>query len=496
MPGKIKYYSLFIAIMMCCHILPAQQNIPEKLTDTITVSSDASTVEIGEIIISGNKKTKAIIILREIPFKSGEKYSLEVIVRKMAEARRQLLNTALFTSVIVAAKNIQGNTPARLDIASAEQGLQANKIDISVELNERWYLIPLPYFKPVDRNFNQWLVEQKASLYRVNYGVKIYYDNATGMNDKFRLWLITGYTRQLSFSYDRLYIDKKLKWGMKFSFATGKNREVNYNTIDDKQVFFKDENQYLRNYTNASVELTYRKAIKTRHSFGILYSTEQVKDTIIKLNPAYFNAGNKRISFPGIFYTLTYFNVDYIPYPTKGYAAKILISQNGLNKKFSLCQLQVKGLASWPLSAKSFFNLNVFGGVKLPLKQPYFNQRFLGYNDIFMQGFEYYVIDGVAGGYMKTTLTRELINFFIKTPSGKRVKESQKIPVRIFGKIFGNAGYVYTQQPGNNSLSNKMLYSGGVGIDILAFYDFTVKLEWTFNSLGQNGLFLHRRTNF
>lgn len=464
---------------MCSLLLPAQQNIPLKLADSTTVFLDTSTIEIGEIIISGNKKTKPTIILREIPFKSGEKYSLEVIVRKMAEARRQLLNTALFTSTIVAAKN-----------------LVSNKIDISVELIERWYLIPLPYFKPVDRNINQWLVEQKASLDRVNYGVNIYYDNATGTNDKFRLWLINGYTRQLKLSYDRFYIDKKLKWGMKFLFATGKNREVNYNTINDKQAFFKDENQYIRNFRNASIELTYRKAINTRHSFGILYTSEQVNDTIIKLNPSYFNDGLKRISFPGIFYSMTYYNVDYIPYPTRGYSGQIFISQSGFNKKYSLSQFQVKGLASWPLSAKTFFNLNVYGGIKLPFKQPYFNQRFLGYNDIFIQGFEYYVIDGLAGGYAKTTLTRELLSSIIKSPSVKKGKEPQKIPLRIFGKIFGNAGYVYAQQPGNNSLSNKMLYSGGFGIDILAFYDFTVKLEWTFNSLGQNGLFLHRRSSF
>ncbi len=479
MTGKIKYYSLFLAIMMCSLFLPAQQNIPQKLADSTTVFLDTSTLEIGEIIISGNRKTKATIILREIPFKPGEKYSLEVIVRIMAEARRQLLNTALFTSAIVAAKN-----------------LVSNKIDISVELIERWYLIPLPYFKPVDRNINQWLVEQKASLDRVNYGVNIYYDNATGTNDKFRLWLINGYTRQLKLSYDRFYIDKKLKWGMKFSFATGKNREVNYNTINDKQAFFKDENQYIRNFRNASIELTYRKAINTRHSFGILYTSEQVNDTIIKLNPSYFNDGLKRISFPGIFYSMTYYNVDYIPYPTRGYSGQIFISQSGFNKKYSLSQFQVKGLASWPLSAKTFFNLNLYGGIKLPFKQPYFNQRFLGYNDIFIQGFEYYVIDGLAGGYAKTTLTRELLSSIIKSPSVKKGKEPQKIPLRIFGKIFGNAGYVYAQQPGNNSLSNKMLYSGGFGIDILAFYDFTVKLEWTFNSLGQNGLFLHRRSSF
>ncbi len=476
---KKKYCTCFIAMMICCQFLPAQQTIPLKITDTTAITYSGTKVIIGDIVLSGNKKTKEFIILREIPFRAGEEYMLDDLVKKFETARRQLMNTALFSSVIVASKNIQGT-----------------KIDVLVEVRERWYLFPVPVFRPVDRNLNQWLVEQKASLERVNYGAKLYYNNATGRNDKFRLGLLNGYTKQLSFSYDRLYIDKKLKWGMKFAFATGKNREVNYSTINDKQVFLKDEYKYIRSFTNTNVELTYRRAIKTRHSLGIGYTNEQVSDTIVKLNPSYFQPGRKSINFPSIYYTLIYFDLDFIPYPTKGYAAEVSIGKSGFNNTFSEWRLHAKGLANWPISPRSFFSLNVYGGIKLPFKQPYFNQRFLGYGDAFMQGFEYYVVDGVAGGYLKASFTRKLLNFNIKTPAIKKGKESPRIPVRIFGKVYGNTGYVHNPQPGDNSLSNKMLYAGGLGIDILAFYNVTFKLEWTFNSLGQNGLFLHRKTIF
>lgn len=88
---------------------------------------------------------------------------MKELVEKFETARRQLMNTTLFNSVIVAAKNIEGN-----------------KIDVSVEVKERWYLFPVPVFKPIDRNLNQWLVEQNASLDRVNYGIKLYYNNVSG----------------------------------------------------------------------------------------------------------------------------------------------------------------------------------------------------------------------------------------------------------------------------------------------------------------------------
>jgi outer membrane protein assembly factor BamA len=476
---KNTHYTCIIAMLLCCQYMFAQQTIPVNLPDTAGMAHSASSVMVGEIILSGNKKTKEFIILREIPFRAGEEYQLEELVKKFEVARRQLMNTALFNSVIVAVKQIEGK-----------------KIDVLVEVSERWYLFPLPVFRTVDRNLNQWVVEHKASLERINYGAKLYYNNATGKNDKLRLGLINGYTKQLSFSYDRPYFDKKLKWGMKFAFATGKNREVNYTTVNDKQVFLKDENKYVRNFTSANAELTYRRAIKTRHSIGFGYINERVSDTIVQLNPDYFKYGHSRISFPVIYYNMIYLDLDFIPYPTKGFAAEVLVSKSGFNQVQNEWGLTVQGLANWPFSSRSFFSLNAYGRMKLPFKQPYFNQRLLGYGDAYIQGFEYNVIDGVAGGYIKTSLISELLKFSIRAPAIKKGTESTKIPIRIFGKIFGNTGYVYNPQPGENALSNKMLYTGGIGIDILAFYNITFKLEWTFNSLGQNGLFLHRKSTF
>jgi len=480
MLGTQKYGLCLVLLMMCCGVVLSQEDLDESLPpDTAQrVPADAMFL-IGDIVISGNKKTKAPVILREIPFKTGEHYPLSTLVKKFEDARRQLMNTTLFHSVIVAARDFDGN-----------------RVNVTVHVRERWYLFPFPYFKPVDRNLNQWLVEQKASLSRVNYGAKLLYNNPTGYNDKLRLYLIGGYTKQISLSYDRLYFDRNMKWGGTISFNTGKNREINYNTMNDKQVFLKDNNSYLRNFLNITGELSYRRAIKTRHSFGIGYYRERVSDTVVALNGDYFKEGKNSIAFPEIFYKMTYYDLDYIPYPTKGYAAFVSVSKKGFNQTVNVWQIDAKGLASWKLSPKTFLNLNVYGGLKLPFDQPYFNRRFLGYSDVFLQGFEYFVVDGVAGGYTKATLAREILNFKIRIPPVKKGKDPEYIPFRVFAKMYGNAGYVHSPSPGENQLNNQMLWSGGFGIDILTLYDVTFKLEWSFNHLGQNGLFLHRKSIF
>ena len=440
--------------------------------------SNSAPFIIRNIIIEGNKKTKASIILREVPFKPGDKFQLQQLVSKFEDARKQLMNTALFHEVTVALKSFEGYN-----------------VDILVEVKERWYIFPVPYFKMVDRNLNQWLVQHKASLDRVNYGAKLMYNNFTGHNDKLNVWLMSGYTRQVSLSYDRFYFDRQMKWGAKIGLALGKNREVNYNTINNKEVFLKDTNNFIRSFFRSNFELSYRPAIKTRHRFGIGYTEERVHDTIMELNPAYFPAGHNRIRYPEVYYYMTYYDVDYNPYPLKGFEAQININKKGFNHIVNVWELNFRTGNYWEVARKTYFSLHTMGSLKLPFKQPFFTSRLLGYGDMFMQGYEYYVVDGVAGGFVQTTLSRELFNFHLSTPHTKK-QNSSGIPFRIYGKIYGNTGYVYNPQPGQNGLANRMLFSGGAGVDILTFYDLNIRLEWSFNQLGQNAIYLHKKTYF
>ena len=484
MKRMVKYLIVAFITLMSAGLVHAQPGLAaHPLTDTsiteqLKQQGSENMFTVREIDISGNKKTKETVILRELPFESGETYALSELVKKFEDARKQLMNTALFHEVVVALKKFEGNN-----------------VDIMIAVKERWYLFPVPYIKFVDRNLNQWIVEQNMKLDRINYGLKVLYNNVSGRNDKLNLYLINGYTKQVSLSYDRPYIDKKMKWGINTGFAIGRNREVNYNTIEDKQVFFKDTNNFVRTFFKAFGEATYRPAIKTRHRFGISYTVETITDTIVDLNPTYFTKGRDKISFPEFYYLMNYIDVDYNPYPLKGYIVELYLAKRGLNNVINMWLLSAKASGSWEIAKKTYFGARVAGAIKLPFSQPYFNQRLLGYSDFFMQGYEYYVIDGVVGGYTKAILSREILNLGFHVKRKKDVIP-YRIPFRAYAKTFVNAGYAYHPTPGTNTLNNRMLYSAGVGIDIITHYDFTFKFEWSFNLLGENGLYLHRKSYF
>lgn len=437
---------------------------------------------IRDILITGHNRTKDAVILREMPFSINETYPLDEIVKKFYDAKERLMNTGLFRNVVVNLKS-----------------LFDYNVVIQVDVEEKWYLYPLPFVKVVDGKFGQWWNERGRSLDQLNYGLRLTQYNATGRNDNLYVYLMSGYTQQVAIDYKGLALDPQLKWSAGFSLGQGKNREINYITENNRMVAAKSTNGFMRSFSYVSADISYRPAIKTRHTLSAGYFNETVADTISKLN-ASFTGGSSNLRYPRFTYTLTYNGVDFIPYPTKGLYGEASLSKVGLSSQMNMWQLSLKGNYSIPVGNRSFMNMKAVGVVKLPFDQPYIHQQFIGHNDLFMQGYENFIIDGVAGGYAKVAYHHPVLNLSIKPPQNtltNKLRLFNPVPVKVYAKAFGNAGYVYNAQYAPlNTLNNRMLYSGGVGLDIIAFADLIFKVEYSFNQLGQNGIYLHQRERF
>ncbi len=453
--------------------------VASSLSDSASIESeDKSPVIIADIFITGNKKTKAYIIEREIPFKIGNHMMRGDLPAKMELARQQLMNTAMFIEV---------------DLKVDRQ--VEDLIFITVTVKERWYFFPLPYFKIVDRNFNQWWVENKRSLKRVNYGLKLMHNNFSGRADDLSLNLITGYSQQATFRYKQPNADRSLKYGFDVGLAYERNKELSYFTDSNKQKFYKNETRFLSKVFRTDVALIYRPKIKTWHYLRIGYTSLSVDTSILTLNPHFFPDGSSKLSYPEITYSINHNNVDYIPYPSKGVTFSASLQKKGITKEMNLWQLNTSATYTIPVFEKSQIYLQATGAIKLPFDQPFHNKRLFGYGDLYMRGLEYYVADGVAGFVARATARREVLKFNIKPPIV--IQGHDKIPFRILLKAYGDIGYSYDKHPvGFSSLSNRWLRSYGVGIDIISFYDFVLRFEYSFNQLNEQGLFLHSGSDF
>lgn len=445
------------------------ENLP--ITDTTRF------FKIDDVEIEGNKHTKEKVIFRELSFQIGETYALSDLIHKCGQARVQLLNTSLFLSVSVSIKSTKDSNAVVL-----------------VTVRERAYFIPVPFVDIVGTSYSHWVKEEKMNLNKVKYGIKLNHKNISGLNDRLSLNLTGGYSKEVSLNYEGLPLDHDLKWMFSFSFDKGQQRDLVYSTQNNKSVSLHSDNEFLYSYTNGNVSLSYRPAIKTKHIFGIAYHSEIFADTIASLNKSYLFAQNE-VRYPELYYTMQYTDVDFVPYPTRGYASEVQFSKKGFKQPVNVWQLTTKTTAYYPLSTKNFLRFMAGTSVKLPFHQPFTQQQFIGSNDMEIQGYESYVIDGVAGGYLKASFHQRILdrNYSIKL---KHFPRLSLIPVKVYAKVFGNTGYIYNPEPGTNFLNNKMLYSGGVGLDIVLFYDVTFRFEYSFNHIGENGLYLHDKNQW
>jgi outer membrane protein assembly factor BamA len=461
-----------------------------KLQSVIAVFPDNQSWDIVSIRVEGNKITKNYIVRRELPFREGTRISRGTLIPVFDQARYNLMNTNLFLEAILGIDSIN------------ERGLY-----LRISLKERWYIFPLPYFKLIDRNANQWFYEQNADLNRVNYGIKFVWENFSGRRDQIRFNVINGYNQELKFYYEKPYSGKKLEHGYFVGAGYSRQRQLFYATERHKQLFYpanvNTDIPFVKSGHYYEIGYTYRKGVNYRHSLRLKYQQEEIADTIriilasnTKGYRPYFPGNKGSLNFWQAGYNFQYLNLNNNAYPWKGMAMTAGILHYG----FGLSDLHSWGfnarVAKYvTLGEKNSMGLYGFGLITLPYDQPMFNLTSLGFGDVFMRGLEYYVIDCVAGGILKTTFRRELLNMNIPTFLTKSEKY-KKIPFKVIAKVFTDVGAAHNPYANRGVFNNTLIYTYGVGVDILGYYDFVAQFDLSANQLGEKGLFLHLRQEF
>ena len=143
----------------------------------------------------------------------------------------------------------------------------------------------------------------------------------------------------------------------------------------------------------------------------------------------------------------------------------------------------------YKLHHRFYGSIESSGNLKLPFNQPFFNQSAMGYGSYYLSGLEYYVIDGVASNVSKFKLRKKILD--VKIPMPIKNRWVPYIPLSIFAKTFVNTGFAYNKDEYNTRLNNRFLSTYGIGVDLLSLYDVNMNLEYSFNQLGEKGLFLH-----
>lgn len=456
------------------------------LFSSVHVSAQSSDYFIiNNIILEGNGHTRDNVIHNELAFSVGDTVYVTQFYNLKLENEKRLLGTALFTYVGI---NIKNWNPEK-SIA-----------DIKIELRENWFIYPSLIFELADRNFNVWWTDQNRDFSRVNYGLGIDHINATGNKDKLKLKIQHGYTRKYEIKYNYPYISDT--WGAFGEIFFANQKEIGYTTINNKTVFEKlnDERILLRRF-RTSFGLNHRPNVFNFHDFKLEYHHNSIDDFIAKqVAPDYFLNGKTDLRYFAFKYDFTHDHRIFNLYPEGGFMLFANVTKEGLGifNDFNNLSIAIGFEKYFKLSKKWFFGGRLKAKTNLTRNTVAFaNNTGLGYYNDVIRGYELYVVDGTDWILSKTSLRYQLFENEYNLGEYMLLDQFKLMNLRIFLRANFDFGYVNEPTYKNtNSLNNRFLYGYGPAMDILLYHTYILSFEYSFNHIGESGLFIRSSFNF
>lgn len=443
-------------------------------------------VKVREIQVEGNEKTRDYIVFRDMDFNVGDSISIEDLPHRLERSRFNLINTSLFTQVNVNVSNWD------TDI---------DEIDILVTLQENWYLYIVPIAELADRNFNVWWNEFNGSLSRVNLGLRLQHLNLSGNNDRLKILAQLGFTRKFEVEYGFPYLNEANTIGATVGFLHSTNKETGYLNFENRLLFTEqNENQMLRR-NRFRVSLFHRPNIYSIHELKTEYHNNKVNTQISDtLNLDYFLNRRSLQRFFSFTYKYQYDRRDVRIYPLEGLSFELEVNKNGIGIWNDIDMLTISPSFSRYVRPLPWFSVGtrLSGKISIIRKQPpWYQNQGLGFGRNFVRGYELYVIDGQDYFLSKSSAKFRILEKKINFGDLMFIDQFKVMPIQVFFTVNFDLAYVNEEfYQVNNDFTNRWLYGGGPGIDVVLYNNFLFQFELSANHAGEVGLFIHNSVSF
>ncbi|AKD02526.1 BamA/TamA family outer membrane protein [Pontibacter korlensis] len=438
----------------------------------------APALVITDISLEGNETTKSQVMLRELTFAPGDTILTEGLEPLLQENQKRLFNLRLFHHVNYTYTCADG------------------QVQVKYQVQERFYLYPIPIFDFADRNFNAWL--EKEDWSRIDYGINLIQKNFRGRNEEVRVRVQRGFNKRLELGYRVPYVWRRHNLGADFSVADYRSRTVSYTNLNNRQRFFEQESGMPIKRTSVAAALVHRLDVQRQEGLRFSYHNEQISDSVTFLNPDYYHDAQQERQYTRVELYKVINRRNNFAYPTAGSYFDAMVSQTIFlrNTGSPFTAFRTKYVKYVPLSDKYFYMAGAEGQLRLAGEHAFADNIALGYRS-YVRGYELYVIGGQHYGLFKQGLTRQLLDIesiklkFIDNP------KFNNIPLSLYLNSFTDAGYVVDDVfDKGNQLTNRLLVGGGLGLHAVTFYDIVLRLEYTLNREGNRGFYFSARFPF
>lgn len=438
---------------------------------------------VDTIRFTGLKRTRDKVVQRELSIASGDRLPAATIQERIDWNTYQLLNTGLFA-----------------DVRSVSTLVDSFLI-LDFQMEEAYPLLPAVLVEFADRNFNVWWDEFNKDLRRINFGISVTHKNLTGSSDNFKVALQSGFTPEFFLEYSLPQVGKNKILGLVTSFLYSTNKELGYKTENNRLLFERNEDSYLITRLRLGTGIRIRPRFRQTHAFVLFFRDRKIAAEVVRdYNPDFFSGGKTRQRFFSLVYQWTWDSRNLRAYPSAGNYFSLIAEKTGLgffnDVNLASASSEFRQYFSLKRHLIYEFRIKVKAGL-IRQKPAYYNYRGLGYGDDYLRGYEYYVIDGFDYFFWKQSLHIPLFRYRIKSEKILSFFSTPSIPFRFYLALNADTGIVHSPfYNDSNFLVNRWLTGAGIGLNILMFYDRLLKLEYTLNTFGEKGLFLHYRIGF
>ncbi len=465
---KILIFGFMLGQML---VMPAQVSID--------IAHDRLVVE--KIIIQGNRITKEPVILRELLFDVGDTILKMELLSVFQRSRENLLNTSLFNFVRFDATHNPGN-----------------RINVYINVTERWYIWPVPILEYAERNFSTFIKNREWD--KINYGAWLKWNNFRGRNEIVTGKIRLGYINEYALSYNMPNMGRKQQHGVSIGFNLNQQNEVFVSTENNVPVEYKPKEKPAQIRLNAFSNYTYRRKLYTTHSLRFEYFSFRVSDSVAIYNPNYLGEARNNLGYFVLTYNFIHDVRDSKIYPLDGFAIRLRAEQMGLGiiPDFPYRNFRLTGLLMFhqELANRIYFTNATKVRYSSEKIMPYSLGRALGYNE-FMSGYESYVMDGSDYFISKYLLKLQLVKPRIQNIPFIKMEQFNKVHYAVYINAFVDAGFVNNEFPDpTNTMVNTWQFSTGLGIDFVTYYDQVFRIDFAINRYREHGVFFHIETPF
>ncbi|MCB2205718.1 BamA/TamA family outer membrane protein [bacterium] len=426
--------------LLSCIVVGFGLQVGVVLAQDDDTPSPPSAPVITGFAVMGNRVTKPEIILREVTLQVGD----TIDTAEIEFAKSRIYSLGLFNRVEITWPPMDSTI-------------------LLIEVDERWFLYPVPLVGIVDRNWDHWY-----------YGLGVKHENFRGRNEKIFGGFVLGYNPWVSLSYSNPWIfgDDQLftQTGFSWSKVVNKSRESKGEGPNFDEIHY-------------SASQMLGKRLDAFRSIWLFAAYNYIEVTENRTGRTINDMGIDRYLTVG--FGASHDTRNLIEYPTSGIYGSVYIAKKGFG-------IGMVDMLSYQADARVYKLL--YGDLSLAMRAfarlnsgpaiPNYEHQYFGFSER-IRGHFYEEIEGEnsAGAFLELRIPI-LPRFYIHVPQVP-IRQFQTWKLGIYAALFGDVGTVWNKD--ERPEFSDMPRGYGAGLHFLFPYGIVLRIDraWSESRRGE-----------